>query len=138
MEKNVKMYQGMIVEANQKMDVFARTLNDADSTKKNLQVESQDLTRQIEECENAMNVTIFCQHTDSDRVCPFISNIIFTLYFLILALIVKVCGTNVMDILGVNGAPIFSKVMLFYILYFFCTKFKARQTRSLFSFYFCH
>ncbi len=37
-------------------------------------------------------MTIFCQHTDSDR---FIGNIIFILYFLILTLIVKVCGTNV-------------------------------------------
>merc|ERR1719464_907745 len=36
------------------MDEFARALNDADSTKKKLQVESQDLTRQIEECENAI------------------------------------------------------------------------------------
>merc|ERR1712079_495713 len=44
----------MIVEANQKMDEFARALNDADSTKKKLQVESQDLTRQIEECENSI------------------------------------------------------------------------------------
>merc|ERR1712176_1719831 len=39
---------------NQKMDEFARALNEADSTKKKLQVESQDLTRQIEECENAI------------------------------------------------------------------------------------
>merc|ERR1711893_114148 len=54
MEKNVKMTQGMIVEANQKLDEFARALNEADSTKKKLQVESQDLPRQIEECENAI------------------------------------------------------------------------------------
>merc|ERR1712095_248506 len=54
MEKNVKMTQGMIVEANGKLDEFARALNEADSTKKKLQVESQDLTRQIEECENAI------------------------------------------------------------------------------------
>merc|ERR550532_2316593 len=54
MEKNVKMTQGMIVEANQKLDEFARALNEADSTKKKLQVESQDLTRQIEETENAI------------------------------------------------------------------------------------
>merc|ERR1719245_2774823 len=54
MEKNVKMSQGMIVEANGKLDEFARALNEADSTKKKLQVESQDLTRQIEECENAI------------------------------------------------------------------------------------
>merc|ERR1712242_351860 len=54
MEKNVKMSQAMIVEANQKMDEFGRALNEADSTKKKLQVESQDLSRQIEECENAI------------------------------------------------------------------------------------
>merc|ERR1711902_175115 len=54
MEKNVKMSQGMIVEANGKLDEFARALNEADSTKKKLHVESQDLTRQIEECENAI------------------------------------------------------------------------------------
>merc|ERR1712176_180311 len=54
MEKNVKMSQGMIVEANGKLDEFTRALNEADSTKKKLQVESQDLTRQIEECENAI------------------------------------------------------------------------------------
>merc|ERR1711923_366211 len=54
MEKNCKMTQGLIVEANGKLDEFARALNEADSTKKKLQVESQDLTRQIEECENAI------------------------------------------------------------------------------------
>merc|ERR1711937_312179 len=54
MEKNCKMTQGMIVESNQKLDELARALNEADSTKKKLQVESQDLTRQIEECENAI------------------------------------------------------------------------------------
>merc|ERR1719480_664501 len=54
MEKNCKLAQGMIVESNQKLDEFARALNEADSTKKKLQVESQDLTRQIEETENAI------------------------------------------------------------------------------------
>merc|ERR1711963_243079 len=39
MEKNVKMSQGMIVEANAKLDEFARALNEADSTKKKLQLE---------------------------------------------------------------------------------------------------
>merc|ERR1712127_400935 len=53
MEKNCKMAQGLIVESHQKLDEIARSLNDADSTKKKLQVESQDLSRQIEECENA-------------------------------------------------------------------------------------
>merc|ERR1711963_621713 len=54
MEKNCKMTQGLIVEANQKLDEMARALNEADSTKKKLQVESLDLTRQIEETENAI------------------------------------------------------------------------------------
>merc|ERR1711923_132833 len=47
--------QGLIVESNQKLDELARALNEADSTKKKLQVESQDLTRQIEETENAIS-----------------------------------------------------------------------------------
>merc|ERR1719275_14629 len=42
MEKNCKMAQGLIVESNQKQDELARALNDADSTKKKLLVESQD------------------------------------------------------------------------------------------------
>ena len=54
MEKNCKMTQGMIVEANSKLDELARGLNEADSTKKKLQVEAQDLTRQIEETESAI------------------------------------------------------------------------------------
>ena len=51
MEKNCKMTQGLIVESNTKMDELARALNEADSTKKKLQVEAQDLNRQIEETE---------------------------------------------------------------------------------------
>merc|ERR1712027_282067 len=54
MEKNCKMTQGMIVESNQKLDELARALNESDSTKKKLQVESQDLTRQIEETDNSI------------------------------------------------------------------------------------
>merc|ERR1719330_1059225 len=54
MEKNVKMTQGLIVEANAKLDEMARALNEADSNKKKLTVEAQDLNRQIEECENAI------------------------------------------------------------------------------------
>merc|ERR1712127_167714 len=54
MEKNTKMTQGLIVESNQKLDELARALNEADSTKKKLMVESQDLSRQIEETENAI------------------------------------------------------------------------------------
>merc|ERR1739844_568529 len=54
MEKNCKMTQGLIVESNQKLDELARALNEADSTKKKLQVESQDLSRQIEETDNSI------------------------------------------------------------------------------------
>merc|ERR1719481_801892 len=54
MERNCKMTQGLIVEANTKLDELARALNESDSTKKKLQVEAQDLTRQIEETENAI------------------------------------------------------------------------------------
>merc|ERR1712158_82598 len=54
MGKNCKMAQGLIVESNSKQDELARALNDADSTKKKLLVESQDLSRQIEETENAI------------------------------------------------------------------------------------
>merc|ERR1712072_1442788 len=53
-ERNGKLTQGLIVEANQKLDEMARALNEADSSKKNLQVERQDLQRQIEETENAI------------------------------------------------------------------------------------
>ena len=53
-EKNCKMTQGLIVESNTKMDEMARALNEADSSKKKLVVESQDLSRQIEETENAI------------------------------------------------------------------------------------
>merc|ERR1719481_1390347 len=54
MERNCKMTQGLIVEANTKLDELARALNESDSTKKKLQVEAQDLSRQIEETENAI------------------------------------------------------------------------------------
>merc|ERR1719499_2876803 len=54
MEKNCKMTQGLIVESNTKMTQLARALNEADSTKKKLQIEAQDLNRQIEETENAI------------------------------------------------------------------------------------
>ena len=53
-ERNGKLTQGLIVEANQKLDEMARALNEADSSKKKLQVENQDLQRQIEETENAI------------------------------------------------------------------------------------
>merc|ERR1712001_538040 len=53
-ERNGKLTQGLIVEANQKLDEMARALNEADSSRKKLQVDNQDLTRQIEETENAI------------------------------------------------------------------------------------
>jgi len=53
-ERNGKLTQGLIVEANQKLDELARALNEADSSKKKLQVENLDLQRQIEETENAI------------------------------------------------------------------------------------
>merc|ERR1712227_667482 len=53
-ERNGKLTQGLIVEAHQKLDEMARALNEADSSKKKLQVENQDLCRQIEETENAI------------------------------------------------------------------------------------
>ena len=53
-ERNGKLTQNLIVEANQKLDEMARALNEADSSRKKLQVENQDLTRQIEETENAI------------------------------------------------------------------------------------
>merc|ERR1712223_1226019 len=46
-ERNGKLTQGLIVESNQKLDEMARALNEADSSKKRLQVENQDLCRQI-------------------------------------------------------------------------------------------
>ena len=53
-EKNGKLTQGLIVEANQKLDELARALNEADCSKKKLNVENQDLQRQIEDTENAI------------------------------------------------------------------------------------
>merc|ERR1711944_78706 len=40
-ERNGKLTQALIVEANQKFDDMARALNEADSSKKKLQVENQ-------------------------------------------------------------------------------------------------
>jgi len=53
-ERNGKLTSNLIVEANQKLDDMARALNEADSTRKRLQVENQDLTRQIDETEAAI------------------------------------------------------------------------------------
>merc|ERR1719266_2809905 len=46
-ERNGKLTQALIVESNVKLDDLARALNEADSSKKKLTVENQDLTRQI-------------------------------------------------------------------------------------------
>ena len=62
MEKNCKMTQGLIVESNTKMDELARALNETDSTKKKLQVEAQDLNRQIEETEVLLFTTHYVLH----------------------------------------------------------------------------
>ena len=73
-ERIGKVTQGLIVEANQKLDELARALNEADSNKKKLQVENQDLTRQIEETENAIatlgksKISIATQLEDTKRL----------------------------------------------------------------------
>merc|ERR1712018_652679 len=73
-ERNGKLTQGLIVEANQKLDEMARALNEADSTRKKLQVENQDLTRQIEETENAIaslgkaKISLTTQPEDTKRL----------------------------------------------------------------------
>merc|ERR1712061_703916 len=53
-ERNGKLTQGLIVEANVKIDDLARALNEADSSRKKLRVENQDLLRQIDEVEAAI------------------------------------------------------------------------------------
>merc|ERR1712218_54733 len=53
-ERNGKLTAALIVESNQKLDDMARALNEADSSRKKLQVENQDLLRQIDEVENAI------------------------------------------------------------------------------------
>merc|ERR1711935_920993 len=53
-ERNGKLTGALIVESNQKLDDMARALNEADSSRKKLQVENQDLTRQIDEVEAAI------------------------------------------------------------------------------------
>merc|ERR1712079_899921 len=53
-ERNGKLTAALIVESNVKLDDMARALNEADSSRKKLQVENQDLSRQIDETENAI------------------------------------------------------------------------------------
>merc|ERR1712172_421489 len=52
-ERNGKLTGALIVESNVKLDDMARALNEADSSRKKLQVENQDLPRQIDEVEAA-------------------------------------------------------------------------------------
>ena len=54
LERTGKLTHGLIIEASHKLDEMARALNEADSSRKKLQVENQDITRQIEETENAL------------------------------------------------------------------------------------
>merc|ERR1712234_77018 len=54
LDKTGKLLQGSIVDSNTRLDEMARALNEAESTKKRLQVENQDLNRQIEELEAAI------------------------------------------------------------------------------------
>merc|ERR1712223_1611262 len=54
LDKQGKLLQAAIVDSNPRVDEMARALNEAESTKKRLQVENQDLNRQIEELENAI------------------------------------------------------------------------------------
>merc|ERR1711970_445257 len=54
MDKTGKLLQGSIVDSNTRLDKMARALNEAESTMKRLQVENQDLNRQIEELEAAI------------------------------------------------------------------------------------
>merc|ERR1712241_1638748 len=53
-ERNGKLTAAPIVESNVKLDDLARALNEADSSRKKLQVENQDLCRQIDEVEAAI------------------------------------------------------------------------------------
>merc|ERR1719312_944007 len=54
LDKTGKLLQGSIVDSNSRLDEMARALNEAESTKKRLQVENQYLNRQIEELEVAI------------------------------------------------------------------------------------
>merc|ERR1712001_317696 len=49
LDKQGKLLQAAIVDSDTRLDEMARALNEAESTKKRLQVENQDLNRQIEE-----------------------------------------------------------------------------------------
>merc|ERR1712012_827284 len=73
-ERNSKLTAALIVEANQKLDDMARALNEADSSKKKLQVENSDLSRQIDEVEAAIaslgktKISLTTQLADTKRM----------------------------------------------------------------------
>merc|ERR1712038_23575 len=56
MEKNVKMTQGMIVEANQKLDEFARALNEANSECRNFNAERFRLKAALDEANEQLDI----------------------------------------------------------------------------------
>merc|ERR1712241_565104 len=73
-DRNGKLTAALIVEANQKLDDMARALNEADSSKKKLQVENSDLSRQIDEVEAAIaalgktKISLTTQLADTKRM----------------------------------------------------------------------
>merc|ERR1711899_622515 len=73
-ERNSKLTAALIVEANQELDDMARALNEADSSKKKLQVENSDLSRQIDEVEAAIaalgktKISLTTQLADTKRM----------------------------------------------------------------------
>ena len=54
LDKSGKLLQGNIVDANTGLDEITRALNETESSKKRLQVENQDLFRQVDELEAAI------------------------------------------------------------------------------------
>merc|ERR1719225_1445859 len=56
-DKQAKLIQGSTVDANNRLDDLSRSMNDAEASKKRLDVENQDLLRQIEELEAACGQT---------------------------------------------------------------------------------
>merc|ERR1711910_142736 len=60
------LLQGSIVDANTRLDEMARALNEAESSKKRLQVENQDLSRQIDELEAAIANMNKCKMFSTD------------------------------------------------------------------------
>merc|ERR1719203_736371 len=66
-ERNGKLTGALIVESNVKLDEMARALNEADSSRKKLQVENQDLLRQIDETGKAKS-SLTTQLEDTKRL----------------------------------------------------------------------